>query len=67
MLVSRVWVSSPGPNVGPPALGRAEHGPGALPSHPLSFLHQILSDHSDIFTALLQLTSILFFFALMWK
>lgn len=59
--------SPPGSNVRPPALGRAEHGPGAFPSHPLSFLHLILSDHSDIFTALLQLTSILFFFALMWK
>lgn len=58
---------SPRPNVGPPALGRAEYGPGALPSHPLSFLHLILSDHSDISTALLQLTSILFVFALMWK
>lgn len=65
--LARVWVSPPGPNVGPPALGRAEYGPGALPSHPLSFLHLILSDHSDISTALLQLTSILFVFALMWK
>lgn len=64
---TKVWVSPPGPNVEPPALGRAEHDPGALPSHPLSFLHLILSDHSDIFTALLQLISILFFFSLMWK
>lgn len=32
---------------GLPAFGRAQHGPGALPSHPLSFLHPFTQTYSQ--------------------
>lgn len=66
----RMRVSPPRTNVGPPAFGRAGCGPRLqvfLPPPCFPFLHLIPPGHSDIFATLLYLTSIFFFFAVMWK